>query len=338
MAGTPTQRNPKSRASQEETSFRPHQRYPRLNADAGKDDIAPAPRGRRPAPARRPAVLRRENSSRPSIRLDSAFEAPAPAIQARTGRVSFGTRRQPRSQGLTINFNSARLISLAAMLILIGLGYWFLNSPGFNISQVEVTGNRLLNSEDVVRVSGVDKINVFGLHEEEVAAKIKTLPYILEANVSKALPDKLTVTVTERQSILNWKVDSYSYLVDPEGVVLDSYFEQDLPEGAKAFPVIESLDGRKMQLGDRVDVIAVRSAKAIQSQLAAAGIKVAAVQYAPTSGLVIISVLPNGNWKAVLGTDVQLDQKMNILKGLLADKTIKWSYADLRFINKPAIQ
>lgn len=338
MAGTPTQRNSKGRASQEEASFRPHQRYPRLNADAGKDEIAPVPRGRRPAPPRRSLPSRRETTPRPSIRLDSAFEAPAPAMQARTGRVSSNTRRRPRSESAAINFNVARLTSLAAMLILIGLGYWLLNSPGFNISKVEVSGNRLLSSDDVVRVTGVDKINVFGLNEEEVAAKIKTLPYILQANVSKALPDKLTVNVTERHSILNWKVGGYSYLVDPDGVVLDSYFEQDLPEEAKAFPVIESLDGRKMQLGDRVDAIAVRSAQAIQNQLAAAGIKVAAVQYAPNSGLVVISAPPSGNWKAVLGTDVQLDQKMNILKGLLADKTIKWSYADLRFINKPAIQ
>jgi cell division septal protein FtsQ len=335
MAGIPTQRNPKNRTGLEENSFRPHQRYPRLNANAGKDEIAP--RGRRPA--RRNAVAlptRREATPRASIRLDSAFEASATPVR-RPARPRTGARRA-RSQGLSISVNPARLVSLAAMLVLLGLGYWFLNSPGFYISKVEVTGNRLLNSDEVIKITGVDKINVFGLNEEEVAAKIKTLPYILQASVKKALPDKLAVTVTERHSILNWKVGGYSYLVDPEGVVLDSYFEKDLPEEAKAYPVIESLDDRKMQLGDRVDAVAVRSAQAIQAQLATAGFKVAAVQYSPSSGLVVISAPPSGTWKALLGTDAQLDQKINILKALLADKNIKWSFADLRFVNKPAIQ
>jgi cell division septal protein FtsQ len=331
MAGTPTQRN-RSRASQVEVSFQPHQRYPRLNANAGKDElVTPAPKSRRPA--RKKVLPRRDNPLRPTIKFDSSALDTAPAL---TARPRTNTRR--RTQETPMNFNPARLVSFMAMSLLILLGYWLLNAPNFNIQKVDVTGNRLLTADAVVQATGVDKLNVFTLNEDEVAAKIKTLPYILQASVSKTLPDKITVAVTERQSVLNWKVGGYNYLVDPEGVVLDSYFEQDLPEAAKAYPVIESLDGRNMKMGDRVDAVAVRSAQAIQAQLAAAGIQVAAVQYSPSSGLVVISAPPSGNWKALLGTDAQLDQKMAILKGLLADKTIKWSYADLRFINKPAIQ
>lgn len=334
MAGTPAQRN-RSRASQVEVSFRPHQRYPRLNANAGKDElVTPAPKTRRPArKSGLPGATRRDNPLRPTIKFDSSALDSAPAL---TARPRMNTRR--RSQETSLNFNPARLISFAAMLVLLGLGYWMLTAPNFNVQKVDVTGNRLLTADAIVQATGVDKSNVFTLNEDAVAAKIKTLPYILQASVSKSLPDKITVNVTERQSVLNWKVGDYNYLVDPDGVVLDSYFAQDLPEAAKAYPVIESLDGRKMQMGDRVDSVAVRSAQAIQSQLAAAGIQVAAIQYSPSSGLVVISPSPSGDWKALLGTDAQLDQKMAILKGLLADKSIKWSYADLRFINKPAIQ
>jgi hypothetical protein len=207
MAGSPTQRNPRNRAAQDEASFRPHQRYPRLNADAGKEEIPV--RGRRPVRrSAAPVNGRREATPKASIRLDSTVDLPAPPL-VRTNRTRPGTRRG-RSQGLAINFNPARLLSLAAMVVLLGVGYWFLNSPGFYISKVELTGNRLLQSEEVVKVTGVDKINVFGLNEEEVAAKIKTLPYILQASVSKALPDKLAVTVTERKSILNWRIGGYS--------------------------------------------------------------------------------------------------------------------------------
>lgn len=331
MAGTPTQRN-RRRASQVDIPFRPHQNYPRLNANAGKDElVTPAPKSRRQA--RKPVFARKENPLRPTIKLDSTGFDAAPAL---TARPRMTTRR--RNQTSAVSFNPARLVSFAVMLLLIGLGYWFLNAPNFNVQKIDLTGNRLLTADAVVQATGVDKMNVFSLNEDEVAAKIKTLPYILQARVTKTLPDKITVAVTERQSVLNWKVGGYNYLVDPDGVVLDTYADQDLPEAAKAYPVIESLDDRKMQMGDRVDSVAVRSAQAIQSQLAAANIKVLAVQYSPSSGLVVIGPSPSGDWKALLGTDAQLEQKMAILKGLLADKGIKWSYADLRFINKPAIQ
>jgi cell division septal protein FtsQ len=332
MAGTtPTQRN-RRRVSPVDIPFKPHQNYPRLNANAGKDElVTPAPKSRRQP--RKAGSSKKENPLRPTIKLDSsAFDA-SPSL---TARPRMTTRR--RNQESALRFNPARLVSFAAIVLLVGFGYWLLNAPNFNVQKVELTGNRLLTADAVVQATGVDKINVFSLNEDQVAAKIKTLPYILQASVTKTLPDKITVAVTERQSVLNWKVGGYCYLVDPDGVVLDSYIDQDLPESAKAYPVIESLDDRQMQMGDRVDSVAVRSAQAIQSQLAAADIKVAAIQYSPTSGLLVISDPASGNWKALLGTDAQLDQKVAILKGLLADEGIKWSYADLRFINKPAIQ
>ncbi len=313
MPDTP-RRNRASRQSEKE-QFRPHERYPNLNANAG---LGEAPRHR---PRPRPAAPKRQPQAH--IRLDSSVAAPR-------------LRTQPGA--MSAQLRNGRVVSLLGLLAVIGLGYWLLTGAGFRISKVEVKGSRFLNSAEVIRLTGVDKENVFLLDEASVAQKVRALPYVLESKVSKQFPDGMQVEVVERKSVLNWKVGSLNYLVDAEGVVLESLADQQLNQEAKKFTVIQSLDDRKLKSGDRVDAVAIRSAQTIQSQLASSGFKLSAVQYSPTAGLIVVSAPESGNWKALLGTDAQLDQKINLLKGLLSDKNIKWSYADLRFVNKPAIQ
>ncbi|HEX2912770.1 MAG TPA: FtsQ-type POTRA domain-containing protein [Chloroflexia bacterium] len=327
MADQPGYQNRRNRPSQEQDSFRPHERYPRLNANAGSEDS----RASRRTAARRPAAgSTRSSGARPRVRLDSSYEVPSMSTRPERRR----TRTRARSNS---NFTPGRVLSGIGMVAFAILGYWLLNSSTFYVSKIELKGNHYLNSQEVIKATGVDKSNVFTLNEDEVTGQLKKLPYVLSVKASKGLPDKLNVEVTERVPAYNWKIGGMCYLVDRDGVVLEAVFEQDLSPDAQAFPVIQSLDDRKLKVGDKVDATAVRSSQAIQTQLTDAGFKLAAIQYAPGSGLIAVSAPESGNWKALLGSDAELDKKIEILKGLLADKSLKWSLADLRFVNKPAI-
>ena len=317
MAETPRQ----NRTRQTETEFRPHDRYPRLNANAGKDEVPPTPR-RRPVARRSSAGTPRPGKPQAFIRLDSTVATP---------------RLSTRFNGKALA-RTGRLVSLLILVALIGAGVWVLTSNTFHVSRVEVTGSRSLDASKVLQMTGADKQNIFFLDEAAITRKLEALPYVLTAQVSKEFPDGLSVQITERQSVLDWKFGTTNYLVDGDGIVLDTYADKDLPQDAKAFPVIQSLDSRSLQIGDRVDAVAVRSAQTIQSQLTAAKLKITAVQYSPTTGLLVLGTTGPLNWKALVGTDAELDKKINILKGLLADTTLKWSYVDLRFVNKPVIQ
>ena len=306
-----------------EEGFRPHARYPRLDADAGKTTAPKRPR--RPARRHQSGFTATPRTPRAYIRLDST--AGAPSLSARL-----------RNRNLPSASRVSHWLSLAALVGMVGLGVWLLTSNAFHVSKVEVKGSRFLDSQEVLQLTGADKVNIFWLNEDEIARKIQTQPYVLTVHVAKTLPDRLTVEITERRSVLNWKIGSVNYMVDNDGVVLDTVYDQEMTADTKAFPVVQSLDERKLVNGDRVDANAVRSVQTIQTQLREAGFKIAATQYSPTAGLIVVSDPSLGNWKALLGTDAQLDKKISILKGLLADKSIKWSYADLRFVNKPAIQ
>ena len=270
-----------------EAQFRPHLQYPRLNTEAGKENAPVRPR--RQARRRQGGFTAASAPRTPKafIRLDSA----APSLSARL-----------RSQRLPVVSRVGRWLSLTALVGLVALVFWLFTSTTFHVSKVEIRGSRFLDAQEVLQLTGADKTNLFLLNEDEVARKLQALPYVLTVHVTKTLPDHLTVDVTERRSVLNWKVGGVNYLVDNDGVVLDTVYDKEMTADDGAFPVIQSLDDHKLVNGDRVDGVAVRSAQTIQSQLAGAGFKIAAIQYSPNNGLIVISDPSGGNWKALIGT------------------------------------
>lgn len=312
-----------TKAEIDQEEFWPHQHYPNLNANAGANEAQPNSRVRKQAKKRAAA---RPTTPQPFIKLDSS----TPTTSRLGSRFARNT--------ILVEFTLGRVLSLIALIALGILTYWLLTSPNFYITKIEVKNSRYLGVEQAIQLTSVDKQNVFLLNENDMAAKLGVLPYVLKATIIKVFPDQVIMDITERKPIVNWKIGGVNYLVDQDGVILETQFDRELTPEAKIFPIVQSLDDRKLNLGDRVDSVAVRSTQNIQGQLSSAGFKISGVQYSPGVGLIVVSAPTSGNWKALLGTDAQLERKIAILKSLLAEKSIKWSYADLRFVDKPTVQ
>lgn len=92
----------------------------------------------------------------------------------------------------------------------------------FNISQIIVEGNLLLNHDRVVMASGVLKgENIFQINLTEIEENLSHHPYIKNSNVSRVIPNKISIKIQERKKIaVIPHVGSYIYL-DNEGIVLD---------------------------------------------------------------------------------------------------------------------
>jgi hypothetical protein len=289
--------------SQPEDNFRPHPTYPKINVGEER---------------KKPRRVRK-------VRLAS------------TGSVAVGSRvSRGFGYGLLSDIKNGRIPSFLGLIAMLLLGYWLLTAPNFRVTNVVVKNGRFLDAKDVISATAVDQQNIFLLNEDEVANKLKKLPYVLEAQVSRSLPNNLTVEVKERASMLNWRVGSTNYLVDPDGVILESYVQ--LPGNAASYTVIRSLDDKQLRIGDKVDPVAVRSAPAMKKKLEEIGFGTTSLDYSPTNGLIAMGIKEQGSRKIVLGTDAELDKKMGILKALMADQNLKWTFADLRFTAKPAIQ
>lgn len=61
--------------------------------------------------------------------------------------------------------------------------------------------------------------NVFGIQTRSIAERLAALPAVASAGVSVALPNRLQLSITERQPILAWRVGETTFLVDRDGVL-----------------------------------------------------------------------------------------------------------------------
>jgi cell division protein FtsQ len=288
-------------------------------------------------PARPVAVIDLEATEKPKRpRRTNSSQVSPPSSTIRFASTSRSSARVMRGFGYNVrtNLNFGRMLSLLCLVGLVVLAYWLLNSSQFLVTQITVNGSRFLDVQGVIAQTDVDKINVFLLDEDAIATKLEQLPFVLEAHVEKALPNQLTVDIVERQEAVDWKIDGTNYLVDKDGVILQVL--ETLPANASSYPAINSLDKQDLKLGDKVDSVAVDGAQAIWPAMSQNGFQVASLDYEPTTGLTVVS--KDGKWKALFGSSAELNKKISILKGLLADHSLKWSFADLRWTARPAIQ
>ncbi len=113
--------------------------------------------------------------------------------------------------------------AVVLMFISTSLGLVFaLYSPVFNIKNIEVSGAAKLSREYIVNISEISLgNNIFKTSAVRATARIKTEPYIESARVSREIPDRIHISVTERVPIGKiFYMGSY-ILFDKNGVALE---------------------------------------------------------------------------------------------------------------------
>ena len=122
-----------------------------------------------------------------------------------------------------------------------------LSSPRFELhsaDDVQVTGNQFVSREEVANALGLPLhagsgpgIKVFRLSLEAERKQVEAIAWVRSAALTRILPNRLLVHVTERTPVAFANVGGHVGLVDSDGVLLDK------PESASFdFPVITGLD------------------------------------------------------------------------------------------------
>ncbi len=95
-------------------------------------------------------------------------------------------------------------------------------NAGFAIKAVTITGTRELTQEEILKLGGVSQNNslVF-LDVAAVRARLKAVPLIKEASVSKLYPNRLLIEVEERQPDALWQKDGIVSIVAIDGTPID---------------------------------------------------------------------------------------------------------------------
>lgn len=214
-----------------------------------------------------------------------------------------------------------------------GIAAWAAYSPYFKVGEVTVTGTENIPPEVVVERAGLIGESIFSADLNAAQRAIYELPLVASAKIERSWPDRIVVTIQERQAWGTWEQGSVAYTIDRQGVVLGAVPP---PEDA---PVIRSSQAGSRQQGDRVDYQAVEAAAAIYELLPGAlGTEVAEVAYSASRGLVVTT--ENGQ-VGVFGDSSSIRYKLSVWAALAAEaqaRHISYTTIDLRYGNRPVLQ
>ncbi|MDF2885208.1 MAG: cell division protein FtsQ [Clostridiaceae bacterium] len=93
----------------------------------------------------------------------------------------------------------------------------------FNITDFEVSGNRNITKNEIVKLSSIEKgNNIFYTNLSKARTNIGSNPYIQSVEIKRKLPSTLNIEVVERDAYFYGNDPSGKYvIVDNEGVVLE---------------------------------------------------------------------------------------------------------------------
>jgi cell division protein FtsQ len=130
---------------------------------------------------------------------------------------------------------------LAGGWLVYGGARFFLFSPRVALAsedQIEVTGNRYVSRAIVTEKFAPDfGRSVLQVPLEARRASLEAIPWVEQASVERALPNRLRVELTERVPVAFLRTGNQLVLVDESGVILDRPLEGDFH-----FPVATGFD------------------------------------------------------------------------------------------------
>lgn len=94
-------------------------------------------------------------------------------------------------------------------------------SPRFVVNEIVATGGSRRGSEDIASIAGVSKgQNIFSIDLEKARARLAADPWIESAELTRRLPDLVSIRVVEREAAGIVAMSEGTYLVTRDGAII----------------------------------------------------------------------------------------------------------------------
>jgi cell division protein FtsQ len=101
------------------------------------------------------------------------------------------------------------------------------NAMGLRIAAVSLTGEKEVSREEVLTIAGVTgRASLLLLDADAARTRLLGNPWIGDAAVLKLYPDRLQITITERQAFALWQKDGRVSVIAADGTVLEPFVEE----------------------------------------------------------------------------------------------------------------
>jgi cell division protein FtsQ len=135
------------------------------------------------------------------------------------------------------------------------------DAAGFSIAAVSLAGEHHVSRDRILMAAGVtERSSLLFLDVETARARLLAIPWIAEATIRKLYPDRLQITVTEREPFALWQLAGNVSVISSDGTVITPFHDPqfaDLPlivgqgAGVKAREFLALLD-RHPEIRDAV--------------------------------------------------------------------------------------
>jgi cell division protein FtsQ len=93
---------------------------------------------------------------------------------------------------------------------------------GFPIDAIALTGQKVLEPREILDAAAITPRNsLLFLDAAGVRDRLKTVPLVRDAVITKLFPDRLTIALDERDPVAIWQLDGKLSIVSGDGVVID---------------------------------------------------------------------------------------------------------------------
>lgn len=193
----------------------------------------------------------------------------------------------------------------------------------FRVSRIEVTGNMLYTTDEIVEAAGIEEgDNLFFINPIAAGSRIiSRLPYISEATVSRGLPDRVKIEIRESQAVAYILVDDVPWSIDSRCKLLGPGEQADMTAliRVSGLTAIHPVVGETVAPGQE-DTAKVTYLTAILRELESRGM-VSDVTAIDMSNLSSPSFDYLGRFTVKMGQNENVDYKMGLLVSAVAQLT-----------------
>jgi cell division protein FtsQ len=237
-------------------------------------------------------------------------------------------------------FRHARFLLFILLVLACLMGvYQFLNSAVFAVSEIRVTGNHVLQADEVVRVSGlIAGVNIFKINTAGVVNRLRVMPLVEKVTVQRRFPDTIEIQIQERTPVAVVAEDGGFVVVDRWCVYLRKL---DTILGVSE-PLVTDVDiGSRKGPGQKITSAGLQAAIAVIEKMDRDLLaQISEINARNPDGLILYTMT---GVEVRFGSSEEVEQKQEFLKSFLADK--RWqkpvprvAYIDLSFEGPPVIK
>jgi cell division protein FtsQ len=192
-----------------------------------------------------------------------------------------------------------RLLSFF-LVLLFGAGlYLFWTLPDFRVTVAQVTGNQRIPADEINSVLSLDGYPVFLLTPEQIRVRaLQAYPELASVKVAIDLPNIVSVSVTERQPVIQWQQDDGYTWIDETGTAFRPRGEAQgliVVQALGAPPTISASEEDSLTPAPFISEETVKALTALAPHLPAG----TPILYHPVTGL---SWTDERGWQAVFGS------------------------------------